>query len=155
MMKRIGIPLNIAILAILVFTMLPACKKYEEGPAISFRSKKERVVNTWKLDSYLYDGVDKTGELTVTNYTEIYNEDGSCKRTFNDSSNDFVDQPGTWSFSDDKAKLSINGIGSVELNQNIGTVSASSITIIKLKEKEMWYRFENGGHTHEFHLIEK
>lgn len=131
------------------------CKKYEDGPAISFRSKQHRVVNTWALETYFQDGVDKTSELTVTNYTEIYNEDGSCKRTFNDASGDFVDQPGTWAFSDDKAKININGIGSVELSQSLGTVSASSITLLRLKEKEMWYKFDNGGHSHEFHLKQK
>lgn len=154
MIKSKGMKQAIAVL-VLAAASLTACKKYEEGPAISFRSKKARVVNTWKLDAYIYDGVDKTSELTVTNYSEIYNEDGTCKRTFNDDSNDYIEQPGTWSFADDNAKLSISGIGSVELNQTIGTVSASSVTIVKLKEKEMWYRFENGGHTHEFRLMEK
>lgn len=147
-MRLTGIVLAIA----LVFS-LDSCKKYEDGPLLSFRSKQERVVNSWKLEKYLNNDIDKTAELTVTNYKEFYNADGSCKRTFNDSSGDFVDQPGTWAFNSDKTEININGIGSVELSQSLGTVSASAIKILRLKEKEFWYSFENGGSRHEFHLI--
>lgn len=136
-----------------VVLSMASCKKYEDGPLLSFRSKKERVVNSWKLDKYLNNDIDKTSELTVTNYKEIYNEDGSCKRTFNDESGDYVEQSGTWAFNSDKTQINITGIGSVELSQSLGTVSASSIKILRLKEKEFWYSFENGGSRHEFHLI--
>ena len=45
-MKRLVILMLIA----LTTTLLPACKKYEDGPYISFVSRKERVVNAWKID---------------------------------------------------------------------------------------------------------
>lgn len=138
----------------LVFSM-HGCKKYEDGPLLSFRSKEKRVVNSWKIEKYLNNDIDKTSELTVTNWNEIYNEDGTCKRTFNDASGDYVDQSGTWAFNSDKTELNISGLGSVELSQSIGTVSSSSIKILRLKEKEFWYSFENGGSRHEFHLIPK
>lgn len=38
----------------LAFVLLASCKKYDDGPAFSFRSKKERVTNVWKIN-YAYD----------------------------------------------------------------------------------------------------
>lgn len=138
-----------------VVLSMGSCKKYEDGPLLSFRSKQARVVNSWKIEKYLNNDIDKTSELTVTNWNEIYNADGTCKRTFNDTSGDYVEQNGTWAFNSDKTELNISGLGSVELSQSIGTVTSSSIKILRLKEKEFWYSFENGGSRHEFHLIPK
>lgn len=150
---RKAVRLTWIVLVVALGFSMNSCKKYEDGPLLSFRSKQERVVNSWKLEKYLNNDVDKTAELTVSNYKEFYNSDGSCKRTFNDSSGDFVDQSGTWAFNSDKTQINISGIGSVELSPSLGTVSASSIKILRLKEKEFWYSFENGGSLHEFHLI--
>jgi len=37
-----------------------SCKKYDEGPKISFRTKKSRVVGNWSVESaYLYDPTSK------------------------------------------------------------------------------------------------
>jgi hypothetical protein len=47
---------------ILIFSLLLAsslsCKKYEEGPWISFRSAYNRILGNWKVISYTVNGVD-------------------------------------------------------------------------------------------------
>ena len=45
---------------ILICFVTFSCKKYEDGPTVSLRTKKARVVNKWKVDSYYINGVDKT-----------------------------------------------------------------------------------------------
>lgn len=36
------------------------CKKYPEGPMISFRTKEQRIIGTWNIEKYLIDQVDST-----------------------------------------------------------------------------------------------
>jgi hypothetical protein len=52
---------------------LSACKKYPEGPLISFRSAKNRVVGTWNVDKFYINSVDSTDE---------YNQKLGCKIEF-------------------------------------------------------------------------
>lgn len=48
-----------AIALSLVFT---ACK-YEDGPGISFRSKRDRIANEWIVDQFIYDGNNITDSI--------------------------------------------------------------------------------------------
>ncbi|TVR79894.1 MAG: hypothetical protein EA412_05515 [Chitinophagaceae bacterium] len=44
--------LKIIFLGIIGFMLiLPSCSPYEEGPALSLRTKKNRITNTWQIDS--------------------------------------------------------------------------------------------------------
>lgn len=60
-----------AIAGVLTFA---ACK-YEEGPKISFRAKRDRVSNEWRVKSYTYDGNDAIDKL-------IYRIDGQTEGSF-------------------------------------------------------------------------
>lgn len=54
------------------------CKKYEDGPMLSFRSKKARVEGNWKVDKYTVDGID------VLNHSDNLSYYSSmCSATFN------------------------------------------------------------------------
>lgn len=46
-----------------MFMLLMACHKYENGPFISFRSVKKRVIGDWKLVEYTVNGVDQYDSL--------------------------------------------------------------------------------------------
>jgi len=48
------------------------CKKYEEGPAMSLRSKKGRVANKWKVDAYLKNGTDMISDYRMATASEIF-----------------------------------------------------------------------------------
>jgi hypothetical protein len=50
---------SLAIAGVLTFA---ACK-YEEGPKISFRAKRDRVANEWRVKGYTYDGQDAISRL--------------------------------------------------------------------------------------------
>jgi hypothetical protein len=51
---------KIIVLALCIITLgtLNSCKKYEDGPAFSLRSKKSRVAAEWNVKKYTYGGVD-------------------------------------------------------------------------------------------------
>lgn len=78
-MKKIIIS-GMVVLSISTFN---GCKKYDEGPAISLRSKKERVVAEWEVKSYTDNGQNilvssYSDNLTCqsggsVHYTETYN----------------------------------------------------------------------------------
>ena len=52
----------LAVAGVLTFA---ACK-YEEGPKISLRSKRDRVANEWKIVKYEYNGFDVTQKVNQT-----------------------------------------------------------------------------------------
>ena len=65
-MKKI----SIIILATLGFSMIfSACKKYEEGPALTLRTPKQRVVGTWNLTETRYNNV----KIDFNNLQDFFN----------------------------------------------------------------------------------
>lgn len=134
---------------------LTSCKKYEDGPMLSLRSKKHRVVNDWKLDRYFINDTDKTDSLGISNYTESFLNDGSVLRSFISLSGDTISDTCTWSFGDKKETLEIAGADSLELSEQFGYLTLSNLRVLRLKEHELWYSVEKNGTIHEFHLTEK
>jgi hypothetical protein len=79
--------------------------------------------------------------------------DGTLHRDFTDQNGDIQQQTGAWELIDDNANLKINGVGSIDLSPQTGTVSASQVKILKLTKDDFWYTFTNGSDAHEFHLV--
>jgi hypothetical protein len=119
-----------------------ACKKYENGPFLSLRSKTGRVANTWRVASYTINGVDSTATLININYTETYEKSGafSYNSTVGHSS-------GKWDFLLDNKDILRAGV----LGQG---ASSKILHILKLKDKEFWYEIVDGSNVAEMHLIE-
>ena len=102
-----------------ILLSIVSCGKYEDGPSISFRSKKQRVVNTWQNE---YDS------------DEIFDfkNDGSCEVYY------ISDLPfkynGTWDFSEDKSQITVTVSG----NPGFGTISVQYIfNIIELRNEKL------------------
>lgn len=72
------------LLGILVIT---GCKKYEEGPALSLRSKEKRLCQEWKLDKFTFNDEAITYQ---DNQKWVFRENGTLTITIieDDSSND-------------------------------------------------------------------
>lgn len=130
---------SVIILGALIMLGLESCKKYPEGPAISFRSKAERVANTWKVDNYKINNSDYTS--FVTNYTETFTKDGDYSYVWGS-----VDGSGKWAFQNNEMEIKLNGTD----NQ-----SSHTLIILKLEEKSFWYYYMDGNDKHEYHLIPK
>lgn len=140
---------------IILFTQ---CKKYPEGPALSLKSKKERVSNTWKIDKLIINNVDSTTQYTnvFKDYTISINKSGSYLTSY------YVTVPfignvsntenGNWAFSGDKKSLNLTPTSIA-----VGNLpSPSSLQILKLYEKELWLRnVDSKGKVTEYHLLPK
>ena len=81
-----------------LFMLLMACHKYENGPFISFRSVKSRVIGNWKLVEYTVDGEDQLDSLVDDQeYLWKFKEDYTLERDMGGN------QPikGEWEISED------------------------------------------------------
>ena len=140
-------------LLLLAFTtvLMLSCEKYEEG-GLKRKAEDRLSENEWSLSVYIRNGTDESNSLLISGYTESYSSDGSYTRTYTDEDNQVEVESGQWQMDSDNDKIDISNIGSLELTEETNTVSASDYNILKLKDGELWYSFQNGGDTHEFRL---
>lgn len=118
---------------------LESCQKYEEGPSISFRTKKERLSNRWEVDNYKINGSDFTS--LATSYDETFSKSGAYSYTWSLFSGE-----GTWAFQNNDMEIKLTG------NDD---QSSRTLYILKLEEKSFWYYYTKDGDRHEFHMIGK
>lgn len=129
-----------------------SCKKYPEGPAISFRTVDNRVMGQYTVNSFEINGID---------CTDVYNAKCDCDFSFSydrDTRNmsirnckpDGRGVGGGYDFSDDKKQLFIGLYCAMEFQDSlihwdtpftyfgpIGNKKFSEWTILKLKNDEM------------------
>ena len=129
-----------------------SCKKYENGGLVG-KAEKRLTANTWKLEKYLRNGNDATSTIQISNFTEQFQEGGALIRNYIDKDGDPFSETGSWQFDNDKQQVNLTGVGSLELSDQNSTVSTSDYNIIKLKKKELWYTYDNGGDSHEFRFV--
>lgn len=150
-MKTLKTTLTGLLIAGLVATFMTGCKKYDEGGFIG-KADKRLAAHTWKLKKYLRNGNDETSGLLISNFTEQFQDGGTLIRNYIDKDGDSSSETGSWQFDNDKQQINLSGIGSIELTDQTSTVSTSDYNILKLKKKELWYYYDNGGDRHEFHF---
>ncbi len=122
----------------LVITGTESCSKYPDGPTLSFRSRAERVANTWKIDNYKVNGTDYTS--LYSGYTETFTADGNYSYSWGS-----ISGSGIWAFQNKDEEIRLTGI----TNQEDHT-----LIILKLEDKQFWYYFMDGGDMKEFHMIQ-
>lgn len=136
-MKTKSLVAFILLLAVMTIS-IQSCKKYPEGPAISLRSRAERVANTWKVDNYKINGSDYTS--LVSGYTEKFTKEGAYSYSWG-----MLDGSGTWAFQNSDKEIKLTGSD----NQ-----SSHTLIILKLEEKVFWYYYMDGNDKHELHMVE-
>lgn len=134
--------LNLITLVIISSSLLFACKKYEDGPAISLASKTSRITNDWRVEKAIDNGNEVTGSFDKYEISLRKNETASLTAhyTFLGVTYDYNTQ-GTWSLEDNKEMIRVD----YENDQ-----ADASYYILRLKEKELWVRQE--GTNLELHL---
>lgn len=96
---------NRLLLIILATPLLFAvsCKKYEEGPAFSLRTKTARLTGDWVMHGIFKDGSDVTQayyqKRTLTDYHIIFDKDGRFVNVGN------AMNTGSWKFGKKKETL--------------------------------------------------
>jgi hypothetical protein len=135
-MKKI---LALAILLSFAMMTSTSCKKYEEGPLISLKTKSARLTRAWKLDKAEQNGVDITNALPALEQT--FNDDGSYS-----VSNNGTEFKGSWEFDGDKENILIKMTGSTDTD---------TYKIIRLKSKELWLDHDVNGTITRYYWAEK
>jgi len=135
-MKKI---ITLIVLATFIMVGVTSCKKYEEGPMLSLRSKTSRVAGDWVLDKATQDGVDITSTVQIDYIT--FEKEGAYKFVGGG-----LEVIGTWSFDDKKENLIIKETGSADQQK---------FKIIKLKNKELWFDQEVGTQTLRYQWVPK
>jgi hypothetical protein len=135
----------ISLAVIVAIVGFSSCKKYEDGPAFSLKSKKARVANTWEIDVAY-----RNGEVVTDDYDEFTlrtEVDGNASLAALYSLGDFsfeYETQGTWQFEDSKEVISFD-------YENDD--ADAKYQILKLENDNMWLR-EQGGED-ELHLKSK
>ena len=122
----------IILLVLLIGFSYQSCKKYENGPLISFISKTERLTGYWESDVIYIDNEEWEIQSGAVFY-EI-NKDGTYHKVF---------ESGTWTFDEDKEKLIFTS--------NIGDVT--TMEILRLTKKELWLQDEQSDKIYEYRFI--
>ena len=124
-----------AILSLLLIGFVfTSCYKYEEGPRISLLSRKARLCNEWKLETYLDNGTDKTDAGATTTLTIekdgtysisiVRNELGQLQSEFSH---------GTWYFQDAKGQIVMTDSqeGAIPVTYDILELRSSNLQLRK------------------------
>lgn len=146
-MKKISSILLVVMAAAMI---MPSCKKYEDGPTLSLRSKKARLVNEWKVDRVYENAIDITTAYIqyMPDYTLNIKENGEIVNSYNDQNGQVNTWSATWAFNSDKSAIIITTGG-----------VAVTYDITRLKNDELWLKktYTDGGLTtvEEVHYITK
>jgi len=128
-MKQLSIALFAAFSLALV---LGSCKKYEEGPALSFRSRYNRVVNNWEVKYAFLGNDDYT--YVYRNWTIDLTEDGRFVISDLDDRDSTVTQTGFWSLANDDEDLRL-----IYTDPPVDP-DRDEFEILKLRDDEFWFR---------------
>lgn len=134
-----------------VFTLIAlsilSCRKYEEGPNISFRSKEARLTNSWGIESVTINGVENAQDPYYAKQKHYLYPDGSYRLTVIDPNTLIAENiQGSWVMYDRGTKLAITR------NNYQGIAdSVNDYKILKLFEKQLWLR--SLDNTVEYHFV--
>ena len=141
-MKSTKMMLVALIIATTIVTILPSCKKGDDDPIVSLRTRKDRFTNTWTLVKYEKNGVSQD----LNGATYIYNafNEGTLTRTIEGTVFGFparVVSDGTWSF--------LNDDEDVKIIINNDTVIYN---IQRLANKELWLKTVDNSDTYLYYF---
>jgi hypothetical protein len=116
-----------------------SCKKYPEGPLLSFRSREARIVNEWACGDVLVNNASANG-LYSTHFFS-FGESGNFSETNGSNTG-----TGSWELTshDDSLICTING-----------NYVIHRFRIMKLKNKSIWLDENVNGSLYSWHLIPK
>jgi hypothetical protein len=128
---------NFLFAAVLCLTVT-SCK-YEEGPALSLRSKKARMAGEWKIEKVFLNGTDIT---PVISYPADFKWHVEKDGTYHVHGTGMEDG-GTWKFADSKKEL--------HTLSDVAGSEEEHYEILKLKNKELWLKHTHDNEVYEYH----
>ena len=121
---------KLTIYLVLLLMVVGACKKYDEGPLISLRTKEARLCREWKLDKYIVNDetFDEVGKLVWK-----IEKNGIIHLNIMVGSNEETSES-EWRWADNKESLEIKSFG-----KKSGVIS--SLLNYKGSNYEAWSKF--------------
>jgi hypothetical protein len=117
----------------MTLSIVESCKKYDEGPFLSLKSKNNRIIGDWDSEKYYIDDSLQEGTGSIFyNFEEKMN----YQRVF---------EFGTWKFDDKKEKILLT----LDINNSY------ALTILRLTNEELWTSNIINDKTYEYHFIKK
>ncbi|MBC7425965.1 MAG: hypothetical protein H7321_05465 [Bacteroidia bacterium] len=141
-MKKFKHILIAAIVALTVFPAMQSCKKGEDDPGLSLRSRKQRITNDWTLTK-----VEKNGEnqdVKGQTYKLNFHKSGSLTQTVQGTffgATTTKTSEGTWEFVNDKEDVKINIDNETTIFQ-----------IQRLAHDELILKENDGGNTYTYYF---
>jgi hypothetical protein len=120
----------------IVLGMNSSCRKYEEGPNISLRTKKARVTNNWRVESAEVNGIEQSQDPFWTKQKHYFRRNGDYTVTIVDPNTLQAENiNGSWKLYDGDRKIALT-----LKRANAGQDSVVDYNILKLYNKQMWIR---------------
>jgi len=131
--------------------MLTSCSPYEEGPAISLRSRTERLCNEWRLTRLYINGTEQTLSSFDQQTTLEFKDNGTVNYSYAvmDSTAIVITGSGTWEFNDDETEVFTT------ITYTLGGTEKDTFKILRLKEEELWLENNQDGDVVETHYEPK
>ena len=118
----------------LIFFTLISCGKYPEGPALSLRSKKNRLCQKWNLTGVL----ESNGVYDDYNLEMHFNADGSFTKYYWNLYDSLITYTGAWSWAEEKEAITLDFSGAVNGGEQFPFGPGNRTFIIKkLKYTEL------------------
>lgn len=143
-MKKLNVILLTVVASVL---MLTSCSPYEEGPAISLRSRTERLDNEWRLTRLYINGTEQTLSSFDQQTTLEFKDNGTVNYSYAvmDSTAIVITGSGTWEFNDDQTEVFTT------ITYTLGGTEKDTFKILRLKEEELWFENNEDGDVVETH----
>ncbi len=143
-------PLFGVVFALSLVLTLSACRKYEDGPSVSFRSKAARITNVWKIQSLSRNNLDETDRYAFMtwNFQEPNtNKIGQLEWSYRmaGDSADIIFPPATWELATLKEQIKLTYAGVIDPIGPVIETRLLYLDIRRLKEDEMWLEYRLDG----------
>tara|TARA_R110002111_G_scaffold248050_1_gene311456 strand:+ start:413 stop:835 length:423 start_codon:yes stop_codon:yes gene_type:complete len=110
-----------------------SCKKYEDGPGLSFRTKTTRLVGNWELIEVDGQQISRFGEFTLIDFDK--DGDFTMAGSYYDYNGQYVSfrEIGDWEWENGKEEIEVQG-----------STFKEDWEILRLTYRELWFEVENG-----------
>ncbi len=131
-MRKFKLLFVIAIIASLAFS---SCKKYEEGPSLTLRSRTSRLTGEWKITKELENGSAQTFDANE----RVKIEKGGAYTYSSTILGQVISMTGTWELTSNDEKLKISFTSG-------GSTSSKEYTIMRLSNSELFLEQQDGNY---------
>ncbi|MEZ4829678.1 MAG: hypothetical protein R3C61_25845 [Bacteroidia bacterium] len=148
MMNKNRIIAGISILLLSFTVIFSGCRKYEDGPTISFLSKQSRVANDWRAEAVFRNDIDETKDFTV--YAMTFSKAGRLTWTIQKEGQiDPVIVTGDWELASVKEQIKITFDAKDPVS---GETRLLYMDILRLTEDALWLSFLTEGDYYDLRL---